>query len=108
MLQGRDPIKGEFVIDLGSGGSLALHRPFVESQRLPDPNQKTIRTIGRGGTEGEVSGRTGRIAGLKIGKFRIDNPLAMFSEDTHGEFANSAIQGNIGEQIMRKFKILLD
>jgi len=32
----------------------------------------------------------------------------MFSEDTQGAFASAAIQGNIGAQIMCKFKILLD
>jgi len=92
MLQGRDAIKGDFVIDLGSGGALALARPFVESQHLPDSNQKTIRAIGAGGTGGAIAGRIGRISALKIGKFT----------------ASAAIQGNIGAQIMCKFKILLD
>ena len=108
MLQGRDPIKAEFVIDLGSGGSLVLHRPFVDEQHLPAPDQKTIRAIGAGGTGGEITGRVGRISGLKIGKFTIDNPVTMFSTDSKGAFASASIQGNIGEQIMSKFKVLLD
>lgn len=108
MLQGRGPIKGEFVIDLGSGGSLVLHRPFVDEQHLPAPDQKTIRALGTGGTGGEITGRVGRISGLKIGSFTIDNPITMFSTDAKGAFASSAIQGNIGEQIMSKFKVLLD
>lgn len=108
MLRGRDPIKGEFVIDLGSGGSLALHRPFVEEQHLPSPDQKTIRAMGGGGTGGEITGRVGRIAGFRIGKFTIDNPITMFSTDAKGALANASIQGNIGEQIMSRFKILLD
>jgi len=108
VLQGRDPIKAEFVIDLGSSASLALSRPFVEEQHLPDSSQKTIRMMGAGGTGGEITGRIGRISGLKIGKFMIDNPITMFSEDRQGAFASSAIQGNIGQQIMCKFKILLD
>ncbi|HWO01196.1 MAG TPA: aspartyl protease family protein [Blastocatellia bacterium] len=108
MLQGRDPIKGDCVIDLGSGGALALHRPFVEEHRLPPPEQKTIRAMGAGGTGGEITGRLGRISGLKIGKYTIDNPITMFSTDTKGAFANSAIQGNIGTQIMSKFRVFLD
>jgi hypothetical protein len=108
MLPGRDAIKGDFVIDLGSGGALALNRPFVENQHLLNSNQKTIRAIGAGGTGGVITGRIGRISGLKIGKFTIENPLTMFSEDTHGAFASATIQGNIGEQIMSKFKVLLD
>lgn len=105
---GREPIKGKFVIDLGSGGSLALHRPFVEQEHLPPPDQKTIRAIGGGGAGGKVTGRMGRIAELKIGKFQIENPTALFSEDKAGAFASSELQGNIGAQIMSKFKVFLD
>ena len=107
VLKGRDPIRAEFVIDLGSGGALALHRPFVDEHRLPAPDQKTIRAIG-GGAGGEITGRVGRISGLKLARFTIDNPITMFSTDSKGAFANASIQGNIGEQIMCKFKILLD
>jgi Aspartyl protease/PDZ domain len=108
ILQGRNPIKGDFVIDLGSGGALALHRPFVDEQHLPAPDQKTIRAMGGGGAGGEITGRVGRISGLKIGRFLIDNPITMFSTDSKGALASSAMQGNIGEQIMSRFKILLD
>lgn len=105
---GRPAIKGRFLIDVGSGGSLALHRPFVEKEHLPLPDQKTIRAIGGGGAGGKVTGRLGRIAELRIGKFQIDNPTTLFSEDKSGAFASSEMQGNIGAQILSKFKVFLD
>lgn len=105
---GRTPVKGRFVLDFGSGASLALHRPFVEQQNLPAPSQKTIRVIGAGGAGGKITGRSGRVAELKIGKFQIDNPLTLFSEDKSGAFASSEIQGNIGAMILSKFRVLLD
>lgn len=108
IVTGRPPIRGRFVLDFGSGGSLALHRPFVEQQSLPAPSQKTIRALGGGGVGGKITGRNGRIAALKIGKFQIDSPLTLFSEDRSGAFANSEIQGNIGALILSKFKALLD
>jgi aspartyl protease len=107
-LAGRPPIKAKFVIDVGSGGSLALHRPFVEQERLLGSTQKTIRALGGGGVGGKVTGRSGRIAELKLGKFQIENPLTLFSEDQSGAFANSEIQGNIGAQIISKFTVFLD
>jgi hypothetical protein len=103
---GRAPLDGQFVVDLGSGGSLILNRPFVERESLL-PSGKTIRAMG-GGAGGRVTGRVGRIAELSIGRFRIDNPLTMFSQDRGGAFASSELQGNIGAQIMSKFKVLLD
>ena len=103
---GRSPIKGEFVVDVGSGSFLALNRPFVEREHLVA--QKTIRVIAGGGVGGKVTGRVGRIAELKIGRIQIENPLALFSEDRAGAFASPDIQGNIGAQILSKFKVFLD
>lgn len=105
---GRPPIKGRFVLDFGSGASLALHTPFVNEQNLPEPSQKTLRAMGGGGVGGQVTGRRGRVSELRFGKFRVDNPLTLFSQDKSGAFANSEIQGNIGAMILSKFKALLD
>jgi len=107
-VQGRPPMKGRFLVDLGSGGSLALHSPFVEQQQLLELPQKTIKALGGGGAGGRVSGRSGRIAELRIGKFQIENPLTLFSQDKAGAFASSESQGNIGQMILSKFTILLD
>lgn len=105
---GRDPIRGEFVLDIGSGGSLALYSPFVEKQHLPGPNVKTIREIGSGGAGGEAKGRIGRVSRLKIGKFTFSNPITSFSEDKAGAFADASLLGNIGEELTSKFRIFLD
>jgi hypothetical protein len=108
VIAGRAPIRARFILDFGSGGSLALHTPFVRDQNLLSPSQKTIRTMGAGGAGGQITGRSGRIAELRIGKFKIDNPLTLFSEDKSGAFATSEIQGNIGAMILTKFRALLD
>lgn len=105
---GRPAIKGEFVIDSGSGAALALHRPFVEQEHLLGQAQKTIRLLGGGGAGGKITGRVGRIAELRIGKFQIDNPPTLFSEDKGGAFASSEFDGNIGGQILSKFTVFLD
>ena len=108
VISGRPPVKGRFVLDFGSGASLALHTPFVRDQNFMPPLQKTIKAMGAGGAGGQITGRSGRIAELRIGKFKIDNPLTLFSEDKSGAFATSEIQGNIGAMILSKFKALLD
>ena len=105
---GKSPISGTFVIDLGSGGILALHSPIVREHGLPGPDVKTIASLGRGGTGGETTGRIGRIAALTIGPFTLRDVPTHFSEDTAGAFANSAVHGNIGQQIMGRFRIYLD
>ena len=105
---GSKPVRAKFVLDLGSGGSLALHSPFVNERRLLEGNEKTIRAIGVGGAGGQSFGKVGRVAELKIGSFRIANPISLFSQDKAGAFANESVAGNIGQRIAGRFKIFLD
>lgn len=104
---GGSPIKGKYVLDIGSSLALALYSPFVNKHRLPGPERKTIRAFGAG-AGGEIKARLGRVAELKFGKFRISNPLTLFSEDEAGAFADPSLAGNIGAQIASKFKIFFD
>ncbi len=105
---GGAPVQGEFVVDLGSSLALALYSPFVREHRLLGPNLKTIRSLGGAGAGGETKGQLGRVAALRIGKFKINQPLTFFSEDDRGAFASNAVLGNIGAQVMNRFKVLLD
>jgi aspartyl protease/PDZ domain-containing protein len=102
------PIKGKFVLDIGSGGALALYSPFVAEHRLLGSGLKTIRSIGAGGAGGRTTGQVGRVAELNIGKFKIAAPHTLFSEDKSGAFASTALAGNIGQQIAARFKLFLD
>jgi hypothetical protein len=105
---GSEPVKGKFVLDIGSGGALALHSPFVTEHGLLHPNLKTIKALGVGGAGGKVNARIGRVSELKIGNFKINAPLTMFVEDKAGALANSELLGNIGMQIASKFRLFLD
>lgn len=104
---GGAPIKGKYVLDIGSGLALALHSPFVKDHGLLAPEHKTIKAFGAG-AGGEINARLGRVSELKIGRFKISNPMTLFSEDTAGAFANRSLSGNIGAQIAGKFRIFLD
>ena len=103
-----DPIKGKFVLDLGSGGSLSLMSPIVNEHKMLGNGLKTIRAIGVGGAGGQVTGQIGRVKSLQIGKFTIANPFTLFSQDKAGAMATSSLVGNIGQMIAGKFKVFLD
>ena len=105
---GSAPIQGKFVVDLGSSLALALYSPFVREHKLLESNLKTIRGLGGAGAGGATKGQIGRVAELRIGKFKINQPLTFFSEDNAGALAINSVLGNIGAQIMNRFKVLLD
>lgn len=106
--EGQASVKGKFVLDLGSGGSLALSSLFVSERHLPGPTTKTIRILGGGGAGGEITEQVGHVTSLKIGPYLIDKPLALFSEDKGGALAGHELIGNIGYYIASRFKIFLD
>jgi predicted aspartyl protease len=101
-------IERSFLLDTGSGLALALHSPFVTEQNLLGPQSKTIRAIGGAGAGGRTTGRVGRVTALQIGSFTFRNPIALFSEDKAGAFADASLAGNIGAQIASRFRTFLD
>jgi len=105
---GGEPIAGTFVVDVGSGATLALYSPFVADHGLPGAGVKTITAMGMAGAGGEGTGRIGRVASLRIGRVTLPRPITVFSEDTSGAFADKTLAGNIGYEILRRFRIFLD
>lgn len=102
------PIPGTFRLDLGSGASCTLSSPFVREHHLPGAGAKTVRSIGHMGAGGRTNAEIGRMARLSFGGFQIPNPQAEFSRDSSGAFASTEVQGNIGEQVLSKFRLFLD
>lgn len=107
-LVGGEPLAVELTLDIGSGGSLNLFSPFVAEHRLLDRAATTAGCLGGAGTGGESTGRTGRVAALRIGSLRLAGPVAYFSQDSAGAFAASDVQGSIGAVLTRRFKLFLD
>jgi hypothetical protein len=103
-----ESIKGKFVLDLGSSGSLVLMSPVVTQHNLLGNGMKTIKAIGVGGAGGQSNGQIGRVRSLQIGRFTITNPITLFSEDKAGAMATNQLVGNIGQLIAGKFKVFLD
>jgi hypothetical protein len=102
------PINTDVELDIGASGALELHSQFVREHHLPGPNDSTIRQIGAAGTGGATQGRIGRVAAFKIGKYELRAPLTVFSSDTGGNTATLETSGNLGEEILERFKLFFD
>jgi hypothetical protein len=104
---GKDAYKGKFVLDLGAGLALALYSPFVSKNALLQ-NVKTVKLLSAAGTGGDTEGEMGRVTQLKIGNYKIDQPITLFSQDKAGAFSDPTLFGNIGARIASKFRLFLD
>ncbi len=104
-LPGREPIEGEFVIDLGSNFAVTLLPSFIKQHDLLKSVGKTVMTRGRG-VGGEVQMPIGRINSLQLGRFQLNNPVTVFP--SRGTFGRDGKAGNIGSAVMSRFKLIFD
>jgi hypothetical protein len=108
---GRRPLDGEFVVDTGAGGrnGLVFAAPFVAQHGLPAPGQHTLAVWAAGlGISGAVSAEIGYIEGLDLGALRLTRPVALFSRDRRGFLSWPGRAGVIGNEILRRARIILD
>ncbi|HEX6039493.1 aspartyl protease family protein [Longimicrobium sp.] len=103
----RPPVAGRFRLDTGSGGALALTRPFVDAHDLLAATPGTVEgtAVGIGGMSRR---RVGRLAALSIGPFVVERPVTAFAQDSVGEMARADFGGVIGADILRRFRLVLD
>ena len=103
----RASIRGSFEIDSGGNHALFLNKPFVERHSLLAPAQRE-RSVLVGGIGGSSRVVMGAVENLQLGRRSVDNPSTLFSLATDGMLANGEFDGNIGNDILRRFKIVFD
>ena len=104
VLAGRPPIESEYVVDTGSSNSLMLSREFAAEQDVLASVGKTVKGRARG-VGGETPLVVGRVAALQLSRFTISNPVTLFP---NGEIVAPGKAGNIGGNILRRFKVIFD
>jgi hypothetical protein len=108
-IEGRKPLEGEFIVDLGAGRfTVILNTPLVESNNLLAAAQKTIREPGAEGVGGDVKLLVGRLPRLQLGSFTLANPVVHFAQDRKGTLASSDFSGVIGGELLHRFKVIFD
>ncbi|MDX6406447.1 MAG: hypothetical protein QOH70_3902 [Blastocatellia bacterium] len=106
-LPGRAPIEGNFRIDTGGSHTLILHSPYVNRQKVLESVSRTIAAPSAG-LGGETSIRLGRVQGLQLGRFALENVVTGLAVSAKGALANPDLTGNIGDGILRRFKVIFD
>ncbi len=112
IVAGGREISARFTIDTGAGGTVVCapivktnHLLTVVTKKIPNPRSKPLVD----GVDGAVfETTTGRIDALKLGNFVVDHPLVALSTDTDGTFAMADIGVNLGGNILRRFKLIVD
>jgi len=99
--------EGEFRIDVGSGSTVDLHGPFVRAYGLDRTLGAGVEVVS-GGFGGTFKTRVTRARSLAVGPYSWDRPLVSLSGAESGAFASEDYAGNVGNQLLERFKCTLD
>ena len=99
------PVK--LMIDTGASQPLMLSTQSAEKIRVPKKN--VAGYLGRG-LSGEIYGAMGRITRLEFDKFSLVEVISSFPEDSsmYAMFTERKQNGNIGGEILKRFKVIFD
>ena len=100
-------ISGNFTIDTGSRASLTLNSPFVAAHQL-NKGCKTLDAVTGWGVGGPTRSIAMRGDALALGPMTVSGPVVELSTDTKGGFAETALAGNIGAGILKRYVVTLD
>jgi hypothetical protein len=101
-----------FTLDTGAGGTV-ISAPIVKAHNLLNvvptkvPNARSKPLVD--GVNGQMfETTTARVDAIKLGSLVIDHPLVALSTDSEGIFAMEEIGVNLGGNILRRFKVIVD
>lgn len=101
-------IRGEALMDLGSGGTVTLTSKVAKQYSLKKLSPLLHYTFSRGGIGGESSGCAFRATNITLGPFSLDSVTMAFSKNTGGALSHAEYFAIIGNQIWEGFDMIID
>jgi hypothetical protein len=106
---GTAPLPLRLVLDTGAGHALSLETTADARLRLPAVRLRT--DLGRG-LGGIISGSLGRVAGVQLGRYQLEQVLTSFpdSAQVHGRLTGTerTRHGNLGYEMLKRFVTVID
>lgn len=101
-----DGVNGLFRVDTGDADGVSVFRQFADDHKLFQSGG--LAYVHAGGVGGAVPYRLFRGRLFSIGGINLRAPLVERSETNVGSFASRSIAGNIGADILGRFRLIFD
>jgi hypothetical protein len=115
LLDGRHPTvqaefeggaKGRFRLDTGADGTVTFNTPTVERHKLLDGRSVSDYTMA--GVGGSLTVKRGKLGYFHLGDKRFEGVMTTFAVDKKGIFNEDFLAGNIGQELLAPFRVVLD
>jgi hypothetical protein len=103
-----DGIAGQFELDTGARTGLMIMAPFAKKHGFWNRYAATPESTVSYGVGGPSRARLARIGTLEIAGTVINSPVAELATGTSGDSASNHIAGNIGGDILQRFRVTFD
>ena len=100
-------LEGLFEVDTGSDGVLSINSPFVKKHGLRQALKKQFDSKHRG-LGGESETIDVRMGNFQLGRYVIPSLIVALSQDSEGSLASDTNDGPLGNEILRRFRIVID
>ena len=98
-------VDSKLVVDIGAGHPVSIEN-MIKNNGLP---QKFITANLGVGLNGPIDGFLSRINVVELGKYKIENVLASFPDNTREQIVTGvARDGNLGIGLLKKFDVIFD
>lgn len=102
-------ISGQFIVDLGNSFGLIIHDNFYRVNNLDDRLSDIREFSGAlSGVGGRVVNKSAFAATFAFGDIRISSLRVLIPETTGGLSGSTELAGNIGNMLLKQFRILFD
>jgi len=102
-------IKGDFIVDLGNSFGLVLHNQFFDRHGLDNLLDNISTNTGTfGGIGGKLESKSGRAGHFKFGDLILEDIEVLIPFRGEGLSGSSQLAGNIGNQLLKRYKVLFD
>lgn len=102
-------IKTEFFVDTGDRSAFSLFQKFGKSSGLENKFEGRPKIISGHGIGGPIPAKLTTVDEVQLGTdIKIENVLSRLPLTTGGFFAKSSLGGSVGNEILRRFNLVLD
>jgi hypothetical protein len=102
-------IETDFFVDTGDRSAFSLFQKFSQSSGLGKKFEGKPTVISGHGIGGPIPARLAVLKEIKLGSdIKIEDVLSRLPSTSGGFFAKSPLGGSIGNEILRRFNIILD
>ena len=103
-----DGIPGTMTIDTGSASSVDVNTPFVAAHDLRTRYHAAVEGYPISGVGGAVHAYFAHANELRLGDVRVHDVNLLLTDAKGGAEANPTIAANVGDQVLRRFNLVID